>query len=701
MSKVPLPGSEWPEPAGARRIGVPAADQRLTVSIVLRPLSPQGEAPGGPRDPSTVIQSRFETTPGADPQTIAAVEQFAHEENLTVETASSERRMVRLSGSVAQLEQAFQVELAVFEDRGKQYVSHAGPVYLPAQLVPVVLGVFGLSNPPVRRHGSPGPTPVVNDLSATCTVYNFIGGQDGSGQTAGIIALGGGYLKADLEAFFGGPDNVPTIIDVSANGVTVNSPGSDDDGDAEITQDICILGGIAPSATIVVYWATPDPQGMINAVSYAISDSENNPSVLSNSNGWAEEYLASLDSTTQLPQIPMAMSALHLYFLEAAQHLISVFTASGDDGWTDGLQDGFWHVDYPASDNLVTGCGGTTLTIAGDGSRQAEAVWNDPAFDPPGVSGGGVSDWFPLPGFQQGIGVPANPNPPPPTGPNAIGPTGRGVPDVASHADGFNGIPNSVAEVFGGTSAAAPLWAGLITQINQLKGVPTGYLNDVLYGRLAPQGALYDVTSGSDGSYPAAVGWDPCTGWGSPNGAQIADVIGPPTVSSVQPPQGPVGGGITVTILGAQFLGALAPTVTFDGAIAKVQFVSDNAITVTSPPARAAMDGVVDIVVTTVQGSSGKTDSSKFKYFFPIPNVIQISPPSGPALTQVTISGNGFTGVTEVDFGGVAAQWVPDPNTPNTVLTAQAPAGVSGQVHVQVTTGTTSAQTDADFFTYQ
>jgi kumamolisin len=692
MSKVPFPGSERPEPAGARRVGVPAADQRLTVSIVLRPRSPQNEPPSGPADQGTVNQSRFAATPGADPRAIAAVEQFAHEENLTVEATFSKQRMVKLSGSVAQLEEAFQVELVVFEDRGKQYVSHAGAVYLPTQLVPVVLGVFGLSNPPIRPHSSPGPNQVVNDLTRTLAVYGVLGGLDGldgSLQTVGIISLGGGgYRVEDLEAFFGGPDNVPTIVDESTDGVTENSPGGPYDG--EITQDICIIGSIAPSATIVVYWGSNDNSGYINAVGYAVHDSVNNPSVLSTSWGWAEESWG-----------PMGMISMNSYFVEAVQHVISVFAASGDRGWSDGLLDNFWHVDYPASDENVTGCGGTTLTIAGDGSRQAEVVWNDPSSPDPntwGVSGGGVSNYFFLPDFQQGIGVPANPNPPPPSGPDWIGPLGRGVPDVASHADGFNGIPGSAAPIFDGTSAAAPLWAGLITLINQLNGVPTGYFNDVLYGRLAPQGALYDVTSGDDAFYAAQVGWDACTGWGSPNGAQIAYLIGPPTVSGVQPREGPVGGGTTIAILGAQFLGALPPVVAFDGAQAKVQFVSDNAITVILPP--AATGGVVDVVVTTVQGSSGTTDSSKFEYFLPIPTVDNISPSNGVAGNQVIVSGSGFTGVTEVDFGGMPSLIVdPDPNTPDSVLKALVPSG-AGPVHVTVTAGITSAPTDADVFFY-
>jgi subtilase family serine protease len=253
----------------------------------------------------------------------------------------------------------------------------------------------------------------------------------------------------------------------------------------------------------------------------------------------------------------------------------------------------------------------------------------------------------------------------------------------------------------GGTSAVAPLWAGLITLINQLKGVATGFLNDVLYARLAAFAALNDVTTGTNGFWDAGPDWDPCTGWGSPDGAFIASLIGPPGIGSLVPSTGPIGGGMPVTIQGARFTGAIFPSVTFDGVQAtNVTVVSDTEINVISPPAAAA--GTVDVVVTLMQGSSGTSSASKFTYFVPIPVVSQISPGTGPAGTDVVVSGNFFTGVTEVDFGGVhSPQVTSDPNSPDTVLTASAPSGVSGQVHVTVTTAATSASTDLDFFAYQ
>jgi kumamolisin len=680
MSKVPLPGSEHTEPAQARRVGAPAADQRLPVAIVLRQPTP--------------------ATFDADPRDITVVEEFARQQNLTIDAVFPERRMVDLSGSVTQMEQAFNVELVLFEYRGEQYVSHSGPVYLPAELVPAVLAVFGLNTVPIfPDSGSAGPNQVVNDLIATLGAYNFPTGLDGTGQTVGIVALGGGYEQSDLDDFFGGLDYaVPSLVQVSADNVTGNSPGNDDMRDREITQDICILGAIAPLCTIVLYWADPHYMGMLRAVSCAVKDTVNLPSVISISYSDPEMVGPSLAETM----------AIDGYLLQAKAQVISVFAASGDKGSTAGEAAG-QHVRFPASSPNVTACGGTTLTIAG-GAVGSETVWNDPEVESspgeqgkPGITGGGVSQVFALPAFQVGAGIPANPDQPPYVNPQ-VGPAGRGVPDVASHADGFFGMFQGGQAFMNGTSAAAPLWAGLITLINQLRGVPTGYFNDVLYGRLVPAGALRDVTApGTNGYWPAGPGWDACTGWGSPNGGSIANLIGPPTVISVQPPGGPLGGTTPVAIGGQFFLGALPPTVTFDGVgvpAKNITVVDDNNLTVISPPAATA--STVDVVVTTMQGSSGKTSNSKFNYFFPTPVVSDVEPHNGAATDEVVVTGTGFTGVTGVSFGDATSpEVVPDPNTPDTRLTVSAPSGVSGDVHVTVTTADTSAPTDNDLFTYQ
>ena len=104
------------------------------------------------------------------------------------------------------------------------------------------------------------------------------------------------------------------------------------------------------------------------------------------------------------------------------------------------------------------------------------------------------------------------------------------MPDIAGDADpntGYAVIVDGQQEVIGGTSAVAPLWAGLIARINQQLGNTLGYLNPLLYGPLSQSGALHDITQGNNGTYTAGIGWDPCTGWGTPDGTRLLSALTP------------------------------------------------------------------------------------------------------------------------------------------------------------------------------
>jgi kumamolisin len=105
---------------------------------------------------------------------------------------------------------------------------------------------------------------------------------------------------------------------------------------------------------------------------------------------------------------------------------------------------------------------------------------------------------------------------------------GRGVPDVSGDADpntGYNILVDGESAVFGGTSAVAPLWAGLVARINQQMGKPIGFLNPLIYGQVVEAAGFHDIVSGDNGSFRAAKGWDPCTGLGSPDGAKLAAAL--------------------------------------------------------------------------------------------------------------------------------------------------------------------------------
>ncbi|MHB8600690.1 MAG: S53 family peptidase [Ktedonobacteraceae bacterium] len=214
-----------------------------------------------------------------------------------------------------------------------------------------------------------------------------------------------------------------------------------------------------------------------------------------------------------------AMQAMDLAFQAAAAMGVTVCVAAGDNGSADAVTDGLAHVDFPASSSYALACGGTRLEAANN-SAPTETVWNDSANS---ATGGGISDVFDLPTWQANAQVPPSVN--------ANHRVGRGMPDVAGDADpqtGYSVYVDGQSAVFGGTSAVAPLWAGLIALINQQRGQAIGYLNPILYQnytQLVQANALCDVTTGNNGAYSAGPGWDACSGVGSPDGAKLRDAL--------------------------------------------------------------------------------------------------------------------------------------------------------------------------------
>jgi kumamolisin len=204
-----------------------------------------------------------------------------------------------------------------------------------------------------------------------------------------------------------------------------------------------------------------------------------------------------------------------------------VLASSGDDLATDGFRDANGvpdgvHVDYPASSPYVLGCGGTQITLDGSQTRIVnEVVWNDGRAN---GTGGGISVFYAVPGFQHGMTLPASLN---------DGKPGRGVPDVAAAAAGTNGyriILRNKEFVNGGTSAVAPLWGALIALLNEQRGATLGYAHQRLY---QARKLLNPITSGDNKDtflhlgYQAAPdgSWNACTGLGTPNGAAIITAL--------------------------------------------------------------------------------------------------------------------------------------------------------------------------------
>ena len=460
------------------------------------------------------------------------VEAFAHQHNLTVAEVSLPRRTVVLSGSIANMSAAFGVTLENYEHPDGNFRGRTGSVTVPSDLGGVVEGVFGLDNRPQARPRCTGFRPIAEAQAAGQTtytplqvaqLYNFPASLNGAGECIGILEFGGGYTSSDLTTYFKQLGlSAPKVTAVSVDGVSNQPQPGSNSPDAEVDLDIEVAGAIAPGAQIVVYFAPFTEQGWVDVISTAVNDTLHKPSVISVSWGFAERN----DIWTS-----QAIQSVDQSFQAAAALGVTVCVASGDDGSRDEITDGLAHVDYPASSEYVLGCGGTTLQ--GSGSQiSSEIVWNDGSSG--GASGGGISDDIALPSWQQNANVPPSVNP--------GGHVGRGVPDVAGNADpntGFQILSDGVQGVVGGTSAVAPLWAGLIARINQQLGKPVGLLNPLIYGSAVSGAGFRDITSGNNdvtggqiGGYSSGPGWDACTGWGSPNGAALAAALGGSTSGS-------------------------------------------------------------------------------------------------------------------------------------------------------------------------
>jgi len=522
-----ISGSERQPVRGARLIHNSHPDQTIEVSIRLRPKSEvkHRELRSALERPGFKQMSRteFENAHGADPADLNQIKKFAQEFGLKVNETGTElaRRTVMLSGTVSNLQKAFNVELKEYSHPRGNFRGRIGAISVPADYAEIITGVFGLDNrpqaephfrrlpqPDKRKHKTPTST-ASHDPNEVAQLYDYPAA-DGTGQCIGLIELGGGFQLDDLSNYFGSLNiTTPQVISVSVDGGT-NSPSTPDSADGEVMLDIEVAGAIAPAAKIVVYFAPNTDQGFLDAITTAVHDNTNQPSAISISWGSAESQWT-----------PQAMTNFDDAFQAAAAMGVTVCVASGDNGSSDGVNDGNNHVDFPASSSFALGCGGTTLQTSNE-QIVSETVWND--LPNGGATGGGVSNVFPLPTWQDGFDVPS---------PSVQG-GGRGVPDVSGDADpntGYNILVDGESAVIGGTSAVAPLWAALVARINQQMGKPIGFLNPLIYAQAVEASGFHDITQGNNGAFSAGPGWDACTGLGSPDGAPLAaSLTGAPAI---------------------------------------------------------------------------------------------------------------------------------------------------------------------------
>ncbi|MGZ6650802.1 MAG: S53 family peptidase [Solirubrobacteraceae bacterium] len=543
---VEISGSHREPLSGARRTADAPPDEKVRISVVVRrrpgaaghndePLSTDPDAS------RLELRQRLAEQRGADPRDMAKVERFLRDAGLDVLSSDPATRIIAADGTVEQMSTAFGVSLGHYQTDEVAYRGREGAVHVPADIADLVEAVLGLDDrPQARSHvkpgrdldegelpdpesdadAAPGPAaaaraPAAKPLWAmqVAKLYGFPE-NNGAGETIAILELGGGYTDADLAAYFTRAKISPAPT-VQAVGVDQgsNQPGGDADG--EVLLDIEVAGSIAPGAKIVVYFADNSDRGFLDALTTAAHDTTNAPSVISISWGGPEAAW-----TTQ------ARKAFDGALADAAALGVTVLAAAGDHGAADGGGDGKVYADFPASSPHIVACGGTTL-VASRGKIASEVVWND---NDGWATGGGISSAFKVPAYQQDISMPANLN--------GSSKPGRGVPDIAGNADSTSGYIVRVDgqwTVVGGTSAVAPLYAGLVAQLNQALGRPVGALLPALYGIPAADRAnvFRDITTGNNSvpasqfgpataGYSAAAGWDACTGLGSVHGAALA-----------------------------------------------------------------------------------------------------------------------------------------------------------------------------------
>ena len=387
-------GSERQPMRGAKQSGSADPNEVMQVTVVLRPRA-GGKAPaladlvarGG-----RISREEYEARYGADPADVQKVGAFATEFGLAMANVNLAARSVVLSGTCAAFSKAFQVELSSYKYEGGSYRGRTGAVSLPQELGAIVVSVHGLDNRPQakphfrlatkKRARAAAAAAVAYTPLQVAQAYSFPTSADGSGQTVGIIELGGGFNQSDLNTYFRGLNisPAPTVVAVSVDGAQ-NQPTGDTNGpDTEVALDIEVVGAVASGARIAVYFAPNTDAGFLDAINQAVMDKVNAPSVISISWGgpessWTAQSLQSYNSALQA----------------AAAVGVTVCVSSGDNGSTDGETDGLDHVDFPASSPYSLACGGTTLKISGS-SIASEVVWNDLSSDEGATGGPGEDD---------------------------------------------------------------------------------------------------------------------------------------------------------------------------------------------------------------------------------------------------------------------------------------------------------------------
>ena len=459
---------------------------------------------------------------------------FAKASGFEIIGGNREERDLRLTGTVANIEKAFHVTMGIYhdltEDRTFFAVDREPTVDLPFQLWHITgldndsrphplyvkksdyAKAHGIDPDKVVSHATTGSGPSASFLGSDMRAAYYGGtALTGSGQNIALFEFAGTDL-ADLTTYYKNAGQTepytPTLISTGGYATSCVDSGSSACDDTEQTLDMTQAMGMAPGSTMLYMYVCGD--------------------VLANGSGNISDTacISAMVSTTDAPlskQIscswgwtPADPSTLDPYFEQMASQGQNFFAASGDSSaWSASNE------AWPADDANIVSVGGTDLTTSSAaGPWKSETAWAD--------SGGGISpDSIPIPSWQKLSGVI--------TSSNKGSTTLRNGPDVAANANFTFYVcadqTTCTANDYGGTSFAAPMWAGYLALANQqaaANGDTIGFINPIIYpAALTSSYGTYfhDITSGSCGTYSGITGFDLCTGWGSPNTTGIINLL--------------------------------------------------------------------------------------------------------------------------------------------------------------------------------
>ncbi|WP_406130356.1 protease pro-enzyme activation domain-containing protein [Streptomyces sp. NBC_00989] len=487
----------------AARTGAVSAAKRISVAISLTPRNDKGldtfiAGVSNPRSSSYghyLTKAQFAARFGRTDAEVKQVKEYLRAQGLTVGKVHSGNLLVDASGTAAQLEKAFGTKLSTWKDArsGRAFYANETAPTLPTGIAGLVSDVTGLNNRAQLHHQATNTVAPRNGPGGGYTPaqlkggYNVSGTYTGSGQKIALLEFDGfaqsNITKYDTNYSLGSP--TPTVSKVDGGS------GALGDGQVEVELDIEVLHAIAPKANVTVFEGPNSDAGEVDTYQ-AIVDS----GIPTTSISWG---------ASESQRTTSNINAVDAVFKAGAAEGLGFYAASGDDG-SDDAGDGTTTVDYPASDPYVTGVGGTKLTVTSANAFSKEVAWSG--------GGGGKSSVFKIPSWQTAVQ-------------KSAGGGYRQVPDVSAHANPSPGVSiysQGTWTSVGGTSAAAPEWAAFGALYNQQAAAAgkanLGFANPALY--TASGTGFHDITSGSNGAYSAATGWDFTTGWGSYNAATLA-----------------------------------------------------------------------------------------------------------------------------------------------------------------------------------